>query len=393
MPKARVLLTALLTASTALLTADAKAQDATPEAEAIEHIEKLEQLLRDAGLEPPERPDALLEEATNSIKLVVPNDVEAGPFKKQVKAINQRSKDAVAALRHIRNGMGHDDPARAKAAEDIIFAIYDWAQAQAENAAALAKTDPVAAYIAADDALELVGRDPIGQLLQRYLKTLRAEQDDWRGIRSQAAFRRAMQQAEAVGLTGDWSLVDFGNSRVRDEIKQITQSLRLITNAWPGSTGDTLAAKTLREWQRREAQAIANEPAWRYTYNLGLIWVGTERETSITTLPTGEIIIEEEERPTYDRKRVQLFGTFQNTSDKPYRYSFNVGVSTQFKLGLPFPGSSPVAGLAQVNTPVLSPGEVYNWSTEVSVRNASDIRQVGLGGVQAHVASIQQAQE
>ena len=42
-----------------------------------------------------------------------------------------------------------------------------------------------------------------------------------------------------------------------------------------------------------------------------------------------------------------------------------------------------LAGWARVQTPVLKPGELYEWKTTISVKDTSRLKQAGLSGVEA----------
>lgn len=373
----------------ALLPASPTHAQATPADDAaLEHIRLLEDKLREAGADVPARPQALREATPLHKRPIVPSSVDTGPFAAQARQINARDETSARALHHVRNALSSNDKAEHEPASDIIFAVYNWADARLKAAEQTLEIDAVTAYMLVDDALTVVGRDPIGRPLQDFVKTLRADRRAWRDIASEAAYRETMALAESIGLAGDWSAIDFNNGRVRDEIKRISDKLRLIGKAWAGAHGAELANDTLSDWRQRETQATADQPAWRYTWNLGLIHLGTEKTTEVKTSASGKVYIVEDIEQVFDEKRVEMFGTFQNTSDKAYRYTFVVGVSTQYNANEPWTGlSTRHTSYEMVQTPVLAPGELHNWRAEIVVANASQIKRAGLARVEPHEPS------
>ena len=367
----------------------------------LEHIERLEKMLRDAGVEPPPRPDdlstpregepepadqtgeaeAVIEAETNAP--IIPPSFATVVFETETAAINERGGKASAAILHVRRWLERDDVKRRVAAEDVIKELTKWAELEMKRIESA--EDPVDAYILADDAISTLGQDPLSKPFKDYLKRLQREHRGLSAIKAMAAYRRAMIDAHAVGLTGDWDLIDFQNTNVRQMIKEIEQKLALIVNSWPKSEAGQAARHTLQEWSDREAQAIADLPAWRYTVQLAFIQTGTKQETIVITQSDGTTYVEERSRPTYDPNLAELSGTFQNTSDKPYRYTFLAGVSVGDYPKVPFTKlrKHQLLGFELIQTPVLQPGEVYNWQATVSVRNIRHIHRKGVTMVEA----------
>ena len=373
-----------------------KSEDAS-----LDHLERLEKMLREAGVEPPPRPDDLsnpsdgerepAEQAGGAEALVdietnapiIPPSFATVVFETETDAINERGSKASAAILHVRRWLERDDVKRRVAAEDVIKELTKWAELEIGRVESA--DDPVDAYILADDAINTLGQDPLATPFKDFLKRLQREHRGLSAIKAMAAYRRAMIDAHAVGLTGDWELIDFQNANVRQMIKEIKQKLALIVNSSPNSEAGQAARHTLQEWEDREAQAIADLPAWRYTVQLAFIQTGTKQESIVITQSDGTTYIAERTRPVYDPNLAELSGSFQNTSDKPYRYTFLAGVSVGDYPKVPFTKlrKNQLLGFELIQTPVLQPGEVYNWQATVSVRNIRHIHRKGVTMVEA----------
>lgn len=353
---------------------------------AMRHIELLEQILRELGQTPPARPAELDDTDPPAEDLpIVPAALDAGALGALVDAINRRGESAPAALRRVRASLTHDDNDRVVTADAILTAVERWAERRLADVEALDKTDPVAAYMQADDVGAVLGSDPIATPFTAYIAGLKADRAKWRHVESMAALCRVLEQADAIGLTGDWAHLDFKDNDIREAVKQIITKMKLIMRSWPRSAAAEKADALFTAWQEREAQILANLPAWRYTSNLGLIKIGTKETTTITTETDtdGNVTITEKDRILYDPQKVVMFGTFQNTSDKAYRYTFVVGASTRHVKQWP-PEDKFMTGFALVQTPVLGPGEVYDWKTEFGVSDIRDVRQYGICKVENH---------
>lgn len=358
-----------------------------PDDTTLDHIERLEKMLRDAGVEPPPRPDDLPQPAPTIEKPkkdepILPPSFATVVFESEARAINARSDKAGTAIEHIRRWLTRDDVRRRVAAEDIVKTLTSWAKA--EMARIQSTDDPVTAYMHADNAINLFEQDPLAKPFKQYMMELRRDRATYRELEPMAEYRRALYEAELVGLLDDWDLIDFSNVGFRNTIKTITSKLTIITNHWPKSDAADIAQAKLDEWARRESQAIADLPAWRYTWHLALIQVGTETKTKIITRTDGSIYIEEDTDIVYDPNNVVLYGTFQNTSDKPYRYTFLAAVAPSGFLKVPFTKlkKKQLSGYELVQTPLLQPGELYSWEVSVSVSvSVGSIHNLNRGGV------------
>jgi hypothetical protein len=362
---------------------------------AIDHIERLEQLLRDAGVEPPARPGDLnevpqpapepeLEAKPVVVEPILPPSFATVVFETESAAINARSDKSANAIKHVRRWLERDDVKRRVAAQNIVKTLTAWAEQ--ELAAVKAADDAVDAYILTDDAIRLLGQDPLAMPFKQHMKGLQRDRGAFASIKAMAGYRRAMMDARAVGLTGDWELIDFQNIDVRLAIKDIKAKLAIIVNHWPRSEAGQTARHTLKEWSDREEQAIADLPAWRYTWQLGLIQAGTETETTIITNADGSVYLEEDTHIVYDPNQVNLYGTFQNTSDKPYRYTFLAAVAPSGFLKTPFNKltKNQLSGFELVQTPVLQPGELHNWRVTVAVDSIRNLHRGGVTMVEVH---------
>jgi len=371
------LLVALLLALSWATASHAQPADASDE-QAIDHIRLLEQMLRDAGVQPPPRPSALPPDREAKDEPIIPPSFASVVFETEVAAINARGDKAATAIGNVRRWLTKDDVKRRVAAQDIIDTVTKWAEDQKSKMDSSA--DPVTAYLIADDAINLLQQDPLAKPFKRYVQTLQRNRTQWHDILAMAAYRRAIAQAKDIGLLGDWALIDFQNTDVRLDIKAVAAKLTLITNNWPSSQAAALAQADLDNWQDQQAQAVADLPAWRYTWQLDLINIGTETSTTIITRPDGTIIIDEDLKQVYDPKKVLLYGTFQNTADKPYRYTFVAGVTSGGLFKTPFNKlkKNQLLGFELIQTPMLQPGELYKWEAYVAVDN---IRNLHRGGI------------
>lgn len=382
---ARHFATALLLTTLVALPAATHADETADEA--IDHIRLLERMLLEAGIDPPQRPDALSGQSPSQpLPPIVPEELAAGTMANAIQAINSRGDSAAAGLQRVRLWASKRNNENAEASQQVLAHVQRWADEQLAAAKSESRADPVQGYMTADDALSILERDTIGQDLKAFVSGLKSDRKQWRHIESMAAYRRAIADAKAVGLLGDWADIDFQNINTKNEIERVTNKLSIIEKRWPTSEAGKDARKHLLDWKQREAQALADLPAWRYTYNLGFIQIGTDEKTTIFVGTNGDVVIvEEEEEAVYDKRRVVMFGTFQNTSDKPYRYTFNVGASRHFSNGKPWSGQAKgLAGFTQVQTPVLKPGQVYNWEAYFNVPDIKDIKRTGVSGVEFH---------
>ena len=365
---------------------------AQPGDSALDHIERLEQMLRDAGVEPPARPGTLTEGPEPEpepkpgvvVEPILPPSFATVVFQTESAAINARGDKAANAIKHVRRWLDRDDVKRRVAAQDIVKTLTAWAEQ--ELSAVKTSDDAVDEYMLTDDAIRLLGQDPLAKPFKDHMRSLQRDRGAFASLKAMAGYRRAMTDAHAVGLTGDWELIDFQNIDVRLTIKDIKAKLELIVNHWPKSEAGQSARHTLKEWSDREAQAIADLPAWRYTWQLGLIQAGTETEVKIITHADGSVYIEEDTDIVYDPNQVNLYGTFQNTSDKPYRYTFLAAVAPSGFLKTPFSKlkKSQLSGYELVQTPVLQPGELFNWKVTVSVDSIRNLNRGGVTMVEVH---------
>lgn len=376
-----------------------QAEGPQPQDANLEHIERLEKMLRDAGIEPPPRPgdqpaplqgqplpqDAPEQPAAEAEEdsLILPPSFATAVFEAESAAINERGNKSAAAVQHVRRWLGRDDVQRRVAAEQLIKALTEWADR--ERARIDSAGDAVDKYILADDAVNTLGQDALAMPFKDVLKQLQREHRGLSALKAMAGYRRAMIDAEAVGLTGDWELIDFQDTSVRQAITDVKTKLALIDNNWPRSEAGQAARQTLKEWADREAQALADLPAWRYTVQLAYIQTGTKQDSVVITKPDGTVYVEERTRPVYDPNLVDLFGTFHNTSDKPYRYTFLAGVSVGKYPKVPFTQlrKHQLLGFELIQTPVLQPGEVFNWQATVSVRNTRHVNRKGITMVES----------
>lgn len=345
---------------------------------AIDHIERLEQMLRDAGVQPPARPGSLAAVSNVEDLPILPPSFATAVFETETLAINERNDKAATAIQHIRRWIERDDVKRRVAAKDIMKTLTAWAEAEINKINA--SSDPVASYVRADNAINLLQQDPLAMPFKRYMQTLQRDRSAYRGIVALAAYQDAIKEAQDVGLLDDWELIDFQNTNVRLTIKAITAKLTLITNTWPKSDAAESAQAKLDDWAAREAQAVADLPAYRYTWQMDLIETGTKTRTTIITQADGSVFVSENQRQLYDQETVMLYGTFQNTSDKSYRYTFVAGVTAGNWPKTPFTKlkKTQLIGYELIQTPLLRPGELHNWQAPVHV---GSIRNLHRGGV------------
>lgn len=352
------------------------------DAQTIEHIQRLEQMLRDAGIEPPARPDVLEEQAYDADAPIIAPSFATAVFETEVAAINARSGKSADAIEYVRRWLERDDVKRRVAAEDIIETLTQWSERA--QARIRLSNDPIAAYIIADEAIALFEQDPLAKPFKRHMQVLRRDRSQWHHVTSMAAYRRAIQEAEAIGLTGDWSRIDFQNTQTRLDIKAVSSKLALIANTWPNSDAANAAQADLDNWQAQQDQIIADLPAWRYTWQLDLINIGTETRTTLITKPDGSVFLTANQRQVNDPDRVSLYGTFQNTSDKPYRYTFVAGVTSNAWPDTPFTelDENQLIGFEVLQTPVLQPGELYKWQAFVAVDSINNLNRGGITRVE-----------
>lgn len=365
----------MLATGVAQAQSDVVSRDTAPATleDALERIEKLEQMLREKDVPSPERP-AVLDEEVPAPKLIVPKHVEATGLVAEVRAINDRTENQVAALASVRRAFTQsEDSALQQSAYQVLFAIESWAASRTSEIDALFHHDAAAAYMLAEDALQLVRRDPIGADLRDYVNGLQSDKDQWQEIRAMAHFRRIMAGAQELGLTGGLKQIELEDSQTRRKIRAVGHRLGALQRAWPHTEAGRDARAQLREWRGQEREQVAGKPAWRYTWDISLIQIGTDSTTTIEKRSSHvgrKIVIEEETEPVYDNRNVDLSGTFQNRSTQPYRYSFVVSMRGR-------------SGVQRIQTPVLEPGEVYQWGTRFTVRSAYSARRVSVTDVEA----------
>jgi len=110
-----------------------------------------------------------------------------------------------------------------------------------------------------------------------------------------------------------------------------------------------------------EPRAAPPAPRWEYTWQKARIYTGEATSTTYHTLENGRRVEHVDESPAYDNGRVRMTGTFRNESQSPYQYTFKVVAYAVLC------GHRTVQGYEWVQTPVLSPGELFCWEVVFGV--------------------------
>jgi len=129
-----------------------------------------------------------------------------------------------------------------------------------------------------------------------------------------------------------------------------------------------------------EAEALekALEPNWSAQYMLGLI--DHQRQTIYVESTHGDVLVKQ--YPSVDRGNVMVRGTFLNKSLAPWRYTFDIALAGEEKIGLQTGGAN-LTGSWRYQTPLLGPGELHTFEVKVPVHNVRDINVIQIGNVTA----------
>lgn len=119
-----------------------------------------------------------------------------------------------------------------------------------------------------------------------------------------------------------------------------------------------------------------SNPRYRVDYKVSLIYTGESDTIVYRTFDPlrpelAHTIIEK--HPNVDRKNVHIEGSFQNTSTKPYRYTFEIRLAKQNR----------IIGSARYQTPMLKPNILHQFKVKVPVENVKQITAYQIGNVTA----------
>lgn len=307
-------------------------------------------------------------------------------FAAEIERINRGSTNLGPVLVQLRRAVeqGHDQPARAAEARLILDAVSAWIASQERAMDRLRGEDLPSAYALARETSELLGRNPLSQPFDALIAELRGDRRLLREVEAELALREAKRLAASIGLDGDVEEVRW-DDRSRMAARELGDRMDTITTVYRGTDAADEARETIALWRAQVRAIEARKPAWEYTWHIDLIPLGTEERVRLRTDYRGELVTEIDTEIIYDTRRVVMHGTFQNTSSEPHRYTFLTGVIGSNADNDPFAtgDTDQMLGYERVQTRVLAPGELVEWSAEVSLRNIRQILRGGLGQVVA----------
>jgi len=190
--------------------------------------------------------------------------------------------------------------------------------------------------------------------IQRFL----AEQDldqtleAWREERAQLAEERRRLRQERV--------------RLREERQDLRRETMLLAEA----------RRQAAEEATHQAERAA-APRWDAQYQMGVI----DKDQQVIYVRThhGSTLVEM--HPGIDRKNVKVRGTFENRSEAPWRYTFEIRVARAERD--PKTKRRQVIGSWKYQTPLLGPNDLHPWEVTVPVTEVRWIDVVQIGNVAA----------
>jgi len=323
---------------------------------------------------------------------IVSGIVDPVYFAADIERINREASNLGQVLAKLRRAQGdaRQEPEKAAEAQRIIDSVTGWAEAQSLAMDRLRGDDLPAAYALAQRTSELLGRDAMSRPFDRFVSEVRANRRVLREVESELALREAQAMAVSIGLGSDVEDVRW-DERSRIVARELGERMDTIATVYRGTDAAIEARETVARWREQVRRIEARQPAWEYTWHLDFIPLGTEERTQIRTDSNGRLVTEIDSRIVFETRKVILHGTFQNTSSAPHRYTFIVGVIGSNADNDPFAtgDTDQMLGHERVQTPVLAPGELYEWTAEVGLRNIRQIRRGGLGQVTADQPGVE----
>lgn len=305
-------------------------------------------------------------------------------YQTEVRILNRQEESLVAVIRKLRRDLTHSDDQRAAEAARVLERIELWHQQQLDAVQSLLLDDRASAYANATRMQELLRGDEMGRPFAAVVRDLSRDARELREIRAVLAMREALALGEEVGLDGDLDVVNWTRLNQRKAARAI-ELLQAVGDRWERTAAADDAAQLLKVWHRRIGVLNEMAPGWRYTHSFALIPIGTEQQVTIRTDEYGNITTTINEEIAYDPNQVYTSGTFRNTSSRPYRYTFVIALSSSLGQGNLFDPEEKrfILGFEQIQTPLLQPGEVWQWETVLSVRSVYHIRKCDIGQVTA----------
>jgi len=140
--------------------------------------------------------------------------------------------------------------------------------------------------------------------------------------------------------------------------------------------------KQMVQQAEREADAIeeareAAAPRWDARYQMGLI--DNDQQVIYVRSHHGSTLVEI--HPEIDRKNVKVRGTFENRSEAPWRYTFEIRIAKAERD--PKTKRRQVIGSWRYQTPLLGPNDLHEWEVTVPVTDVALIDVVQIGNVKA----------
>jgi len=305
-------------------------------------------------------------------------------YQTEVRILNRQEEPLAAVIRKLRRDLTHSDDQRAAEAARILERISLWHQQQLDAARAMLLDDRPSAYANATRMEELLRGDELGVPFSELVRELSRDARELREIRAVLALREALVLGEEVGLDGDLDVVNWSAFNQQKAYRAI-ELLEAVGDRWSRTAAADQAAQLHKVWTRRIGVLNEMAPSWRYTHSFALIPIGTDQRVTVRTDEYGNITTTIDEEIEYDPHQVYMSGTFRNTSSRAYRYTFVVALSSSLGQGNLFDPEEKrhVLGFEQIQTPLLQPGEVWNWETVLSVRSVYQIRKCGIGQITA----------
>lgn len=310
--------------------------------------------------------------------------LEVQYFRTEVGILNRQEENLVPVLRKLRRVVEDDDDARALEATAILDRVAIWHTQQLDAVRSWLLDDRPSAYENAGRVAELLRGDELGLPFSEVVRDLSRNQRELREIRATLALREATVLGHEVGLDGDLDVVNWTRFNQRKAARAL-DLLAAVNDRWSRTAAADEAATLRRAWARRVGVLNEMQPAWRYTHSFALIPIGTEQHVTIRTDDNGNITTTIDEEIVFDRNQVYMSGTFQNTSSRAHRYTFVVAVSSSNGRGSMFDPEikQQLLGYERIQSPLLEPGELFNWETVLTIQNVYAIRRCGVGQVAA----------
>ena len=198
-------------------------------------------------------------------------------------------------------------------------------------------------------------------------------------LREAQAFRQFLKQNNPSEDIAKWQAELETLNNQYAELAEVRRHKLAKQKAADQARRVAIAKNTARtkDQKNKKPPVDLSHPRWNVNYKVSLIYTG-ENDTIIhrtfDPLYPERIHTFIEKVPTVDRQNIHLEGTFQNTSTKPWRYTFEARLATR---------RSQIISSEHYQTPMLQPNDLHKFKIKMTVEDISKIKIYQIGNISA----------